>query len=396
MKKPNLLIVDDNKQDRVLTKYILSDFDINIFEAVDGLKALEILETIDIHVLILDVNMPNMDGFELAESMQNNESYIDIPIIFTSALFTDEINQFKGYQKGAIDYLIKPYNKLILQNKVKTYLSIIQNQYRLEEEIFIRTEFEKELTIKNKYLNDLIEEKNDILQLATHDLKTPLTKVALSLALLKKYPEQFTKEQISERINEMQFSTKKMINLITELLDLNKFETGVFDKKLYQYDILPILKSQIKSYHNIAKSKGILINFQYDNLRAKPYIDEFMFTEVVENLLSNSVKYTYPNTQIVICAKSNKNCIRIEFKDEGPGLTNNDKKILFNKFAKLSTKPTAGESTVGLGLSIVKKLVTEMNGKVWCESELGKGSTFIIEFPIIEKEEPAKMNVSNK
>jgi len=382
MKKPNLLIVDDNKQDRILTKLVLESFDINIFEAADGLLALEILRSENIHLMLLDVNMPNMDGFELAETLQKEEKFKELPIIFSTALFTDEINQFKGYQNGAIDYLIKPYNKLVLQNKVRTYLTIVNHQYKLEEEIEKRKLIERELKQNNEFLQSLIEEKNDILQLATHDLKNPLTKIALSLALLKKYPEQFTKQELFERIDEMQFSTKRMINLITELLDVNKFETGVFDKKLKKQDIIPILENQIKSYNNIAKNKGILINFNYNSPIPEPYIDSFMFIEIIENLISNAIKYTYPSTQVLIEVKTINNKIRIEFNDEGAGLNDNDLKILFNKFAKLSTKPTAGESTVGLGLSIVKKLTNEMNGEIWCESKKGVGSTFIFEFPI--------------
>lgn len=382
MKKPNLLIVDDNKQDRMLTKMVLEHFDINIFEAADGLLALEILRSENIHLMLLDVNMPNMDGFELAETLQKEEKFKELPIIFSTALFTDEINQFKGYQNGAIDYLIKPYNKLVLQNKVRTYLTIVNHQYKLEEEIEKRKLIERELKQNNEFLQSLIEEKNDILQVATHDLKNPLTKIALSLALLKKYPDQFTKQQLFERIDEMQFSTKRMINLITELLDVNKFETGVFDKKLKKQNIIPLLENQIKSYNNIAKNKGVLINFKYKPPIPEPYIDSFMFIEVIENLISNALKYTYPSTQVLIEVKANDNKIRIEFKDEGAGLNDNDLKILFNKFAKLSTKPTAGESTVGLGLSIVKKLTNEMNGEIWCTSKKGVGSTFIVEFPI--------------
>jgi signal transduction histidine kinase len=141
----------------------------------------------------------------------------------------------------------------------------------------------------------------------------------------------------------------------------------------------------VEEYREVAAKKHITLH--YTNMAAHNIhiqADKGRLHEILENLLSNAVKYSPFDANVRICVEPSSSKVRVMIADEGPGLSNADKEMLFGKFARLSAKPTAGEHSTGLGLSIVKKLVEMMHGKVWCESELGKGATFIVEFPRLE------------
>lgn len=174
-----------------------------------------------------------------------------------------------------------------------------------------------------------------------------------------------------------------MFSLVTNLLTVNSAEQGLMKPVPTKTDMLDILNKVCAEYKEIAAIKNIAINLdEAENRSLFTYADASMLHEVLENLVSNAVKYSPHNRSVYVRLKSNDTSVRIEVADEGPGISEEDMKKLFGKFARLSARPTGGEHSTGLGLSIVKKMVEAMNGRVWCESELGKGAAFIVELPI--------------
>lgn len=226
-------------------------------------------------------------------------------------------------------------------------------------------------------------EKDEFLGIAAHDLKNPLSGIFASAQLLDRhFPQEPKIQQLVKIIME---ASTRMTDIITNLLDINRIETGTVRVNIHL--IRPeILNSLVEGYHNRALEKGIILHYQpLEDKRIGIMADAQALHQIVDNLISNAVKYSphWKNIWVRVLAATtaeNASVVRIEVQDEGPGISAEDKKKLFGKFARLTAQPTGGENSTGLGLSIVKKLVEIQHGRVWCESESGKGATFIVEF----------------
>jgi signal transduction histidine kinase len=172
-----------------------------------------------------------------------------------------------------------------------------------------------------------------------------------------------------------------MVEMVQNLLDVNAIERGEMNLQLGSADLSSLLSSAVEAHRPRAAAKQQSLHLENEAGPVTVRIDPNVMVQVLENLISNAVKYSSPGRNIHVRLKKFPESVRCEVQDEGPGLSADDQKKLFGKFARLSAKPTGGEHATGLGLSIVKKMVEAMNGRVWCESELGRGATFVIQFP---------------
>jgi signal transduction histidine kinase len=251
------------------------------------------------------------------------------------------------------------------------------------------------LNEKNTQLEYLVIEKNEFLGIAAHDLKNPITSIKLIASMMQKYRDKITGDDVMKQMQKVEFTATRMEEIVTNLLDINAIESGALSLKAIECDIADTLKAIVEQYRMQADAKGISLIYNHVS-SARVIVDPIRAWEVLDNLLSNAIKYSPLGKTIwmTITMKNpnegaqseagDQHSVQIRIHDEGPGLSEEDMAKLFGKFARLSARPTAGEQSTGLGLSIVKKLVEAMNGKVWCESELGKGATFIVELPAVE------------
>ncbi len=247
---------------------------------------------------------------------------------------------------------------------------------RLEEKVAERT---RELYDKNEALVRLNQEKNEFLGIAAHDLKNPLSAIRGLAEEIQEDYDQMAREEILEYAGMIHKASQKMFQLITNLLDVNAIEAGKMNITPHKVDVLPILREVARDYQGRAAAKDIRLEFEAEAESYPALADENTFQQVMDNLVSNAVKYSPMEKQIFVRVRQHQGRIRCEVQDQGPGLSHEDKEKLFGKFNRLSAKPTAGEHSTGLGLFIVKKLVEAMRAKVWCESEPGRGATFIVE-----------------
>ena len=193
-------------------------------------------------------------------------------------------------------------------------------------------------------------------------------------------------------------TSERMLDLVKKLLDMNQLEAGGMEFQKVEFNILPMVEGIVRQFEAQAAAKHITIHYSSKLAFCRVIADEQAIEQVLDNLLSNAVKYSPHGKNVFVSVRhsSDENLhfsdqvtnapmingyVRLEVEDEGPGISENDHAKLFEKFSRLSARPTGGEHSTGLGLSIVKKIVEAMNGKVWCESELGKGTTFIVELP---------------
>lgn len=366
-----ILIVDDMPQNvGVLFDFLIKQ-GFKVLIAEDGKRALQVVYSKKPDLILLDIMMPEMDGFTVCEQLKTDTQTAHIPIIFMTAL-TDTEEKVKGFSSGAVDYVTKPFHQEEVLARINSHLTI--------------SALQRELEAKNAQLMQLNQEKDEFLGIAAHDLKNPLSTIQGMAQFIENALPDLSTSQIAKYIHLIESSSKQMFNLISNLLDVNALELGKIDVCLVEVDLLPILSMLVNNHAVAAQAKQISLEFFYEETGYITYIDENLIQQVFDNLLSNAIKYSPLEKTVYVNLLKTNRIVRCEIQDEGVGLTQQEQALLFKKFSRLSSRPTAGEHSTGLGLFIVKKMVELMNGKVWCESESGRGSTFIVEFPAVKSE----------
>lgn len=251
-------------------------------------------------------------------------------------------------------------------------------------------------------------EKSEILGVVAHDLQNPLTSILLSGEILTNLVGTRHFERIPHIVDNVNAVATRMLEIVRNLLNVNLLESGALQLRQETFDIAPLLHHAVEQYVASARIKNITLHLQTEGLKSTVCADSQAVARVIDNLISNAVKYSPhgKNVYVRICHSSlgighwsdensqqptaqvtnvpmTNDYVRVEVQDEGEGISSEDINKLFVKFSRLSARPTGGEHSTGLGLSIVKKMIEAMNGRVWCESELGKGATFIVELPSV-------------
>jgi signal transduction histidine kinase len=268
----------------------------------------------------------------------------------------------KGFEAGAVDYVTKPFNGAELLARVRTHL---------------------ELKLARERLREMNDEKNEFMGIAAHDLRNPLSAIKGYSEMVVEDAQDLKHRELEENGRRILDTAARMAEMVQNLLDANRIERGEMQLNLAPTDLARIVGSVTETHRPRAAAKQQTLQLENEPAPVTVLLDPSVMVQVLENLVSNAVKYSPAGKNIVVRLKRLPAAVRCEVQDEGPGLSAEDHAKLFGKFARLTAKPTGGEHSTGLGLSIVKKMVEAMNGRVWCESELGRGAMFVVEFPNI-------------
>ncbi len=235
----------------------------------------------------------------------------------------------------------------------------------------------------NHHLRTMDGEKNELLGIVVHDLKSPLSNILMLAQILSRNHNTISPADINEFAGDIETVAHRMMELIVNLLDADSMESGRVDITLADVDVVSIVVGVLSQYRERAAAKSIIVQTDMPE-NAQATGDCHALVRVVDNLVSNAIKYSPPDSKIHVSVQELPEAVRCIVRDEGPGMTPEDKQKLFGRFARLSARPTGGEHSTGLGLSIVKKLMDAMKGSVRCESEQGRGSAFILELPRVK------------
>lgn len=365
--KFKILIVDDKDENIFSLESMLQQYDREFLKANSGNEALKIAYKEDLSLILLDVQMPEMDGFETAEFLKSNNKTKKIPIVFVTAINKDKKFIVRGIKEGAIDYLYKPLDVDITRAKVDILLKFYHQQQQLES--------------LNSQLIKLNEEKNYFLGMAAHDLRNPLVIIQGFADLILDDGNSYPEETV-EHLNIIKSSSEFCLELVNNLLDVSKIESGKLDLKLQKINLISLIKKTIKFILPIATKKNIIINLKTEFEDLECTIDESQFEQVLNNLISNGIKYSEMNTVITCSVSKQDDFAVIEVKDQGKGIPENEMNKLFKPFQKTSVKSTAGEKSTGLGLVITKKIVEAHKGTITVESKQGEGTSFTVKIPL--------------
>ncbi len=239
----------------------------------------------------------------------------------------------------------------------------------------------EQLNQTNNKLEELNEEKNEFLGIAAHDLKNPINIINMSTDMILT-EEGMPVEEQHRLLRDIGNSCDRMIKLLGDLLDINRIENKKMCVELLPHYLEDLVSPTIECYSIQVDKKSIKIHFECENEAPCIRVDESLFLQVFDNLISNAIKFSPCNKNIFITLKTKETTGVLMIKDEGPGFSEIDKTKMFQKFSRLSAKPTGNENSTGLGLSIVKRLVEVMKGRIELQSVLGQGATFILEFPL--------------
>jgi len=357
--KSRILVVDDVLQNLQVVGTMLRNEGYDVMPAGSGPQALERVRVRLPDLILLDLMMPEMDGLEVCRRLKTDPAAQRIPIIFLTA--SNEMEHLvKGFEAGAVDYVTKPFNAPELLARVRTHLELKHARQRLRE------------------MND---EKDEFMGIAAHDLRNPLSEVKGFAELVMEEAQALKRRELEENGRLICDTAVRMAEMVQNLLDSNRIERGEMKLNLAPIELCSVLGAVVEAYRPRAAVKQQTIHLQNGTPPVMVLVDSTVIVQVLENLVSNAVKYSPPGRNIFVRLTKSAEAVGCEVQDEGPGLNAEDQKKLFGKFARLSAKPTGGEHATGLGLSIVKKMVEAMHGRVWCESDPGKGATFVVQVP---------------
>ncbi|MBL7137266.1 MAG: response regulator [Bacteroidales bacterium] len=383
--KFNVLIVDDRKENLITLKSIIENPELNIIQALSGNEALSAMLEHTISLVLMDVQMPGMDGFETAELMRGSERTRTIPIIFITATFSQPKQIFRGYESGAVDYLYKPLDRKILQNKIRAYIDFFQQKHELEITTKKLQKTLKEVDHAKRVAEEANIAKSSFLASMSHEIRTPLNGIIGMTDLILMDSE--LPEHYYEHLMDIKQSSESLLEIINEILDVSKIEADKLELEHIDFSLREVLGKVVRllSVKTFQKGLEFLCHCppdMVDNLVGDPT----RLRQILINLLGNAVKFTETGRIIIsvkLLEKSDK-VARIEFSvcDTGMGIAADKLPKLFDSFSQAEKSTTRTHGGTGLGLSISKKIVEMMGGTIHAESTPGEGSCFTFTLPV--------------
>ncbi len=369
-----VLIVEDNPKIVAIAKVHLKKDQLEVFEAEDGKSALKSALQNKPDLILLDIDLPDMSGFDICKTLKHDPEHYLIPIIFLTASDDNE-NRVRGLDLGAVDYVTKPFDSIELRARVKAALRTKQLQDQLST---LNQELEVRVEQRTEKINQLLKQKDAFVNQLSHDLKTPLTPL---VALLPMVVDRTEDTESKKMLNLVMDNVNYMKNLTEMTLQFARLGSDSTQLKLEKVDLEREIRNIIESLSAVFEEKGIkVVNNATAPLNVE--VDRILIKELLHNLISNSVKYTNENGVVTFDAIINDKNVEVSVKDSGIGMTEEQIKHVFEEFYKADESRNDRTST-GLGLAICLRIIEKHGGTILAESQgIGQGTTIHFTLPI--------------
>ncbi len=380
----NILVVDDTPQTLQLLVAILSGANYTVRPADSGALALASVLAYPPELVLLDVNMPEMSGFEVCRQLKQNPATQAIPVVFLSGL-TDLDDRVQGFQLGAVDFVAKPFQRDELLARVSTHLQLARLQKDLTSEVAKQT---RDLQGAYQELAKASRLKDEFLSTMSHELRTPLTAVIGMAQILHAGAYGPLNREQAEAIEVVEGSGRKLLQMINDILDYIQVDAGKVELQLAECPIVELVNAVLENVRSKAAEKHIELSCRFYQQESLLWLDVRHMRRVLLILLDNAVKFTSSGGNVGIIVRNSIVQHRIEFEvwDGGPGIAEADLPKLFKPFLQLDGGLNRSHEGSGLGLALAGKLARLLGGEIRVTSQLNAGSRFIVYLPLARGE----------
>lgn len=357
----NILAVDDTAANLQLLTGMLKERGYRVRPVTSGEMALRAIEAQLPDLILLDITMPGMDGFEVCRRIKANSAWADIPVLFISAL-NDTEDKVKAFQVGGVDYVSKPFQFEEVNSRVHTHLEL-QRQKRELKKNFVA-------------LQELEHLRDSLTHMIVHDMRSPLTAVQLSLEMIDSQMAPDDKDTHTILTGAQQ-SIYQLLELVSGMLDVSRMEAGKMELHRKMTDIVALAQDAVQVLRPLALGKQLFCN---STEPVPAQVDPDLIRRVISNLLSNALKFTLPGGKVSVTVLRAGNNARVEVKDSGSGIAPEHHQLIFEKFGQVGQRTRVVGS--GLGLTFAKMAIDAHRGEIGVISALGQGSTFWFQIPV--------------
>lgn len=387
-----LLIVDDLPENLLALEALIKREDRTVYKALSADEALSLLLQHEFAMAILDVQMPGMNGFELAELMRGTEKTKNIPIIFVSAAGRELNYAFKGYESGAVDFLHKPLDIHAVKSKVNVFVDLYRQSKAMKQQVeaLERARREQEALLQQlqstqSELEQAVRMRDDFMSIVAHEVRTPLNGLILETQLRKMHLARdnaaaFTLDKMHAMVDRDERQIKSLIRLIEDMLDVSRIRTGKLSIRPNRFDLTQLVSNLLQNFAQQIEAAETEVSFTASG-PVEGHWDEFRIEQVVSNLLTNALRYG-GRSPIQVRVYREGDEARVEVQDRGIGISEENQKRIFQQFERVSAKTVV--AGLGLGLFISEQIVAAHGGSIVVESQINEGALFRVCLPIQE------------
>lgn len=370
-KEASVLIVDDTEPNVRLLAHVVKKEGYEVMAAFSGGDALSLIEKRKPDIILLDVMMPEMNGFEVCEYLKDQEEYKDIPVIFLSAL-SETDSKVQGFNVGGVDYITKPFQREEVLARIDLHVKLKKLQAELSNKV-------EQLKQREESLEKLNAEKDELMRIVGHDFRNPVTGIMGLAGFLEENIENIDVAEQSDILGIIKGSGQKLLNLVNGLLNKEE-KASISELILQELDLRSTILDIIDLHRPTAVNKGIKIEKKLQEM-SKKTVDKHKIEQILSNLLSNALKFTLQGGTIFVKlteVEDNEGAIDLTVQDSGMGIPKDQLNELWDTTQKKIRYGTSGEKGSGMGLELVKKFTNLHGGEVTVNSVEGEGTTFTV------------------